>query len=1007
MILRPIGGDSVPTFHSFSQGKLLTVTSRQPLEEDTTYELVLTSGIQDAAGNGMEPYSFRFSTGGGLTGGNTAPTVTSVNADPAITEPGETIDFSWTGFDVEAGTLEYRIDFGDGSPRTEWSTDTDASHAYAEEGHYNVLVQVRDSEGAVGAYSRGVTVALAPDEPNSTASALMVLDSPGSRLYIANPDNDTVTAINTATEETVWEAPTSSHPKSVALANDGTLWVVCRDEDAIDVLNASTGALVQTILLDYGSIPVAIAPVPGGATMLVSTEGAESLLRFSVATRTQTGSVQLGPMPRAIAVTEDGQRALVTRFISAEHSGSVYDVSLAGSMSLTRTINLRRDRGPDGSASARGVPNYLSSVRIGPDGDYAWITCKKDNTTRGTFFSPTQALGQDNTVRAGILLIDLNTNAEDVSMRMDIDNSDSPSAIAFSPLGDYVFVALQGNNRIAVIDMFDFMTPGSPGTVLTHWDTGLAPQGVLADPATDRVFTGDFMDRSVSSFDASQFYASGVAVQSKTTISTVENERLHPEILLGKQIFYNASDSRMSAEGYISCATCHIDGSHDGRTFDFTSRGEGFRNTTDLRGRSGMGHGFVHWSGNFDEIQDFENDIRNEFGGDGFLTDEQFAGTSDTLGSPKAGLNDDLDALAAYVTSLGTKTIQRSPYRQSDGTLSAAAQNGQSIFAAQNCATCHVPGTDYTDRQAHNTGTLKASSGNRLGGALTGIDTPTLLGTFGGAPYFHDGSAATLEDVLTTSGGQLLQAEDAVLSGAAVATSITWLPLKDWHQFELVQFEGAGAITFNNVMSTAAGSGFIEIRYSIQGFATGTATVNGVDTAINFPGTGNNPGYEPNEWRKVRVPVNWNAGSNTVAISRNFGGVAVDDVLMMTAGDLVSANDHVRGLNAGDMADLIEYIQSLDGTNAATPDLSLTRDLTPIVSGATDELEPPGDASEFIITYVIENTGDGPLNIGQFHIETNPPGAMTIEEHPVPHIEAGEQTVLEIRLTNPSTPATA
>ena len=60
-----------------------------------------------------------------------------------------------------------------------------------------------------------------------------------------------------------------------------------------------------------------------------------------------------------------------------------------------------------------------------------------------------------------------------------------------------------------------------------------------------------------------------------------------------------------------------------------------------------MAHGNVHWTANFDEIQDFENDIRGRFGGRGFLSDGEFAVTSDPLGSPKAGLSEDLDILVS------------------------------------------------------------------------------------------------------------------------------------------------------------------------------------------------------------------------------------------------------------------------------------------------------------------------------------------------------------------------
>ena len=75
----------------------------------------------------------------------------------------------------------------------------------------------------------------------------------------------------------------------------------------------------------------------------------------------------------------------------------------------------------------------------------------------------------------------------------------------------------------------------------------------------------------------------------------------------------------MSLESYLSCATCHTDGGTDHRVFDFTQRGEGLRNTIDLRGRSGTGHGNLHWSANFDEVHDFEIDIVEHFGGSGLL----------------------------------------------------------------------------------------------------------------------------------------------------------------------------------------------------------------------------------------------------------------------------------------------------------------------------------------------------------------------------------------------------
>jgi hypothetical protein len=161
----------------------------------------------------------------------------------------------------------------------------------------------------------------------------------------------------------------------------------------------------------------------------------------------------------------------------------------------------------------------------------------------------------------------------------------------------------------------------------------------------------------------------------------------------------------------------------------------------------------VHWTGNFDEIQDFENDMRGAaFGGTGFLSESDFAATSDTLGATKAGRNADLDALAAFVGSLSV--APPSPFRNADGSMTADALAGKALFEAPavGCATCHA-GAEKTDSALnvfHNVGTQTAASGMRRGQTLIGFDTPTLLGAWATAPYLHDGSAATLLDVLTT-----------------------------------------------------------------------------------------------------------------------------------------------------------------------------------------------------------------------------------------------------------------
>jgi hypothetical protein len=205
------------------------------------------------------------------------------------------------------------------------------------------------------------------------------------------------------------------------------------------------------------------------------------------------------------------------------------------------------------------------------------------------------------------------------------------------------------------------------------------------------------------------------------------------------------------------------------------------RNTTSLLGRAGTGHGPVHWSGNFDEIQDFEGAIRTGFAGGGFLSDElYFEGTrSEPLGDPKAGFSEELDALALYVSSLSV--IPRSPFKNDDGTYTSSGSRGEELFVQLGCDSCHS-GEFYTDSaegNLHDVGTLKETSGSRLGAELTGIDTPTLLGIWQTAPYLHDGSAPSLRDVLTSSNSSDMHGETSTLADGDLDDLVDFLKQLD------------------------------------------------------------------------------------------------------------------------------------------------------------------------------------------------------------------------------------
>jgi mono/diheme cytochrome c family protein len=237
----------------------------------------------------------------------------------------------------------------------------------------------------------------------------------------------------------------------------------------------------------------------------------------------------------------------------------------------------------------------------------------------------------------------------------------------------------------------------------------------------------------------------------------------------------------MDNEGYISCGSCHFEGLDDGRVYDFSNRGEGLRNTVTLLGRGGTKQGRLNWTGTLDEVQDFEHQVRDLFKGRGFLPDEVFhSGTVDQpLGAPKAGLSPELDALAAYVSSLDH--VNPSPFRNADGSLTTDALAGKKTFQRLGCGTCHA-GLDATDSSRnllHDVGTITPLSGQRAGQPLLGFDTPTLLGVWETPPYLHDGSAPTLRDVLVTKNHDDLHGYVSSLSPAELDELVAYLQQLD------------------------------------------------------------------------------------------------------------------------------------------------------------------------------------------------------------------------------------
>ena len=219
----------------------------------------------------------------------------------------------------------YSWNFGDGSGDTPLSATASASHLFTAPGLYTVTLTARAADGATSRRTFMQAVATGSTAGSPTASGAMALEPRAgavARLWVANPDADTVAVIDTATRTRVAEIAVGVSPRSVAIAPDGRVWVTNKGSATISIVNPTTLSVTQTITLPRASQPHGLAFAPGGTAAFVVLEAAGRLLRLDAGSGATLGSAALGANPRHLSVSADGATLLVSRFITPPLPGN-------------------------------------------------------------------------------------------------------------------------------------------------------------------------------------------------------------------------------------------------------------------------------------------------------------------------------------------------------------------------------------------------------------------------------------------------------------------------------------------------------------------------------------------------------------------------------------------------------------------------------------------------------------------------------------------------------------
>ncbi len=501
------------------------------------------------------------------------------------------------------------------------------------------------------------------------------------------------------TLEVIEEVPVGDDPRTLSFTPDSQT-VVVANRGSADVTILDLADPRRFVQIMVGPMPYGV--VTDGRYVFVAEFALGNIAVIDLSDNSLLERLPVGPFPAGLALLpkggDDDVRAgllLVTHFFN----GQVTALGLE-----TLSVEAR---------ASTGLGTNLSQfLVVGPDGANAYLPQTRSNSTN-------TAMTFDTTVFPVVNVLDLADFSLLPRDRITIDTADQPTSIPFaaalSPDDGRLFVVHAGSDDVSVIDLAN-------NRGLAHINVGANPRGIAISPDGSTVYVNNVLDGTMSVIDTMTLAVTG-------TIQ-LTNIPLPADVLQGKRIFNSAASPVLTTDRWISCASCHFDGGMDGQTWQGFP--DGPRNTPSL---FGAGETLpIHWSGDLNELQDVELTIRNIQFGTGLVSGE----AHDSLGPPHAGLSPELDALAAYMDSLEAPV---SPY----GDNREGVMSGETLFNALGCQSCHPPPL-FTDRQLHDVGTGDPNKEKNSHGRGTSFDTPSLRALWLTAPYFHDGSAATLED---------------------------------------------------------------------------------------------------------------------------------------------------------------------------------------------------------------------------------------------------------------------
>jgi DNA-binding beta-propeller fold protein YncE len=552
----------------------------------------------------------------------------------------------------------------------------------------------------------------------------LVIDSDSGQLIKTDKDGKLLASIDIGKNAGLMTYDPAGKLAYVADRSGNRVVVVKVGEPALEV-----AASYKTPVEPYG-----IALSPDKKNLLVTTIADRVLVSYEASSGKEQWRTGLGREPRNIAVSPDGKRAVVAYLTT----GTVDQVDLvethkAEHVALSTQSGRRFRSQSTGDAFARGS---FTALFMGEQ--QALVPFQRE--------TPVQAIGGGE--RTGSYgggfeppitsqLAFLATDGERTQQVTAQVGQHQARAMAWDAERDALYIVGLGSDSVLQLKNASQVTIAEGvSTTLLHEKDRCGPDGVAIDGNGDLLVWCSF-SRSVKRVDTvgdNGKLATSIDVKATSHGPTLVASSFTPDQHEG-MILFHISSTQISSGGALACSSCHPDGRADGLSWRIDKHE---LQTPVLVGRVANTHPYK-WDGGDPDIK------------------ASLTGTMKRLGG--TGINPTQTAqLTAYLEAL--------PAPQTPSRDTKMVARGKDLFdsAELGCRTCH-DGAKYTDNTKHEFKTV----------TLPQADTPSLVGLAAGAPYYHDGSAATLESLLRDRGRVHGMAETAKMTDAQVADLIAFL----------------------------------------------------------------------------------------------------------------------------------------------------------------------------------------------------------------------------------------